>query len=72
MFASPANITGVMPASVPPAITTSASSAKMRRRASSSAALPLAQASALAVTGPCRCRSIETSQAGMFGIISGT
>ena len=72
MFARPANIAAEIPASVPPATTTSASPARISRRASSNAALPLAHASALAVTGPWAPRSIATSQAGMFGIVEGT
>ncbi len=72
MFARPANIAAEIPASAPPAMITSASPEMIRRRASSSEALPLAHASALAVTGPCAPRSIATSQAGMFGIVEGT
>ncbi len=70
--ASPANIARAIPASVPPATTTSASPPRISRRASSTAAVPLAQASALAVTGPCAPRSIATSQAAMLRIVEGT
>ena len=72
MSARPANIDREIPASVPPAMTTSASPPMMRRRASSSAAVPLAQASAEALTGPCTPRSIATSHAAMLRMVEGT
>lgn len=72
MVLSPVNITGVMAESVPPATTTSASPARTVRRASSRAWMPLAQARAEALTGPCVARSMATSQAGMFGMTEET
>jgi hypothetical protein len=69
---SPANIASLIAASVPPAMTTSASPLKISRRASSSAAVPLAQASADALTGPWVLRSIATSHAAMLRIVEAT
>ena len=53
-------------------MTTSASPPAISRRASSRAAVPLAQASALALTGPWTPRSMATSQAAMLRIVEGT
>ncbi len=72
MLDRPASMTGAIPASEPPATTTSASPESSSRCASSRAALPLAQASAPAVTGPRRPSAIATSQAAMFGITDDT
>ena len=72
MLTRPANMAGVIAASVPPQMTTSASPARISRRASSSAYAPLAQASALALTGPCAPTSMATSQAGMLVREEGT
>src|SRR5699024_6759808 len=72
MALSPLNIAGVIEASVPPTMTTSASSASSSRRASKSAYAPLAQARALAFTGPWMPWSIAISQAGIFVSEEGT